>query len=306
MASTERDLVFLAYKNSSLSKDFNKKILSAIGDLASEGLPFYEPLPAHARWKLGHRVSQSSLISFGSVSQNIVHALYSYSEDYENLFESGKTEVIFYRPEIVMPIKQYLSLCKRSGKKISPDALAKEFNELLDKILQIQQSLEQKESDSLDVDSLVRCRKTGTIYVQEIKVDQNHDSSKTPGIVDKLLLTYAGYSVKYSTFDKFKIIPRLVYLLGDKDDHPYLPASNVVQGQKLCRLLGFDYEEVIEAWTEIRNDFAGSFIFPYESRMYSADVPVVLSEELDRLGSSIEDLELSEANKKALMKSRWV
>jgi hypothetical protein len=174
---------------------------------------------------------QSLNIKFGNFIEKLLALVVDQDENVEALSASGRKIGLSMTARTDMLIDQYITNRQLPN---SPDECDEVFQELLDQIVEIEQSSgESKQIIRKDVDALFETS-SGEIVYLEIKYNDDHDTGKFVDINRKFIKTYAGLVNYLETSNPSDIKPILYYFNPVKRWGPiYAPSKNIYRGSQL-------------------------------------------------------------------------
>lgn len=215
---------------------------------------------------------QSMNIQFGNFIEQLLHIIVENEEHLEiNKEISGKRSIklsITDRSEAL--VDEYITNCQNKS-DFDTAILREEFNNLLDKCLEIEMQTEIKNINiKHDIDVLFKDKHTNNIYYLEVKYNDDHDTGKYIDINRKFIKTYIGISNIVGVYDKNVFKPILYYMTQKRmKGNIYLPEKdNIYRGAKLfdefftikyaaldelMRTIGDD-SEIVSLFDDLYND----------------------------------------------------
>lgn len=180
---------------------------------------------------------QSMNIQFGNFIEQLLHIIVENEEHLEiNKEISGKRSIklsITDRSEAL--VDEYITNCQNKS-DFDTAILREEFNNLLDKCLEIEMQTEIKNINiKHDIDVLFKDKHTNKIYYLEVKYNDDHDTGKYIDINRKFIKTYIGISNIVGVYDKNVFKPILYYMTQKRmKGNIYVPEQEYIyRGKKL-------------------------------------------------------------------------
>lgn len=140
---------------------------------------------------------------------------------------------------------------------VSPDDCTPQFDSLLHKILEIENSVEEDQRQGIvkDIDGLFLTNDNLMVYT-ELKYNDDHDTGKFADINRKFIKTWAGLAVKLEITNPEELFPIIYYFNPTKRYGPiHTPSRNIMRGAQLFnRFLETNYEDVDGYLSEIGDD----------------------------------------------------
>ena len=206
------------------------------------------------RYRILGGILQGLNIKFGNFIEKLIGNIVEIDSRVQAMVESGKKFTLYFTPRSDALIDSYITERQLPN---SPDDCIPLFDQLLDHILEIENSAtaEQRQGIRKDVDSLFRTN-DGIIVYTELKYNDDHDTGKFVDINRKFIKTWAGLAVKFNIKDKSQLLPILYYFNSTKRYGPiYTPSRNIMRGSQLFdKFLNTNYHDVDHYLSEIGDD----------------------------------------------------
>jgi hypothetical protein len=174
---------------------------------------------------------QSLNIKFGNFIERLLALVVDQDSNVDALPASGRKIGLSMTARTDALIDQYITSRQLPS---SPDECNEDFQQLLDQIIDIEHSSdERKQTIRKDVDALFQTSYGEIVYL-EIKYNDDHDTGKFVDINRKFIKTYAGLVNYLDVSDSSNIKPILYYFNPVKRWGPiYTPSSNIYRGAQL-------------------------------------------------------------------------
>lgn len=206
------------------------------------------------RYRIIGGILQGLNIKFGNFIEQLLRNIVEIDTGVKVISDSGKKIKLFFTSETDSLIDSYITERQLPN---SPDNCSNVFEDLLDKILQIENAAthEQRQGITKDVDGLFQTD-NGLIVYTELKYNDDHDTGKFVDINRKFIKTWAGLAVRYKIKSRNELLPILYYFNPTKRYGPiYTPGSNIMRGSQLFdRFLLVNYADVDGYLSEIGDD----------------------------------------------------
>ena len=206
------------------------------------------------RYRIIGGILQGLNIKFGNFIEQLMRNIVEIDEGVEVMPDSGKKIRLFFTPETDAMIDAYITGRQLPG---SPDDCTPLFDALLEQIIRIEKSAEDRERQGIvkDIDGLFRT-KEGLIVYTELKYNDDHDTGKFADINRKFIKTWAGLAVKLGINRSDELFPVIYYFNPTKRYGPiHTPSRNIMRGEQLFdRFLQIRYAEVDNYLSEIGDD----------------------------------------------------
>ena len=168
--------------------------------------------------------------------------------------DSGRKIRLFFTPDTDTLIDTYITHRQLPN---SPDDCTPIFDQLLDRILEIENRAKDDERQGIvkDIDGLFQT-KEGLIVYTELKYNDDHDTGKFADINRKFIKTWAGLAVRLKIKSTKELFPIIYYFNSSKRYGPiHTPSRNIMRGPQLFdRFLQTKYGDVDHFLTEICDD----------------------------------------------------
>ena len=196
------------------------------------------------RYRIVGGILQGLNIKFGNFIEQLIRNVVEIDASVSVMEDSGKKIKLFFTQETDQLIDGYITNRQLSN---SPDDCAESFDELLKKIVEIENnaSAEERQGVVKDIDGLFKTSE-GLIVYTELKYNDDHDTGKFVDINRKFLKTWAGLAVRYGIESSQEILPILYYFNPTKRYGPiFTPSKNIMRGEQLFdTFLETDYSEI--------------------------------------------------------------
>jgi hypothetical protein len=206
------------------------------------------------RYRIVGGILQGLNIKFGNFIEQLLRNIVEIDAGVKVLEDSGKKIKLFFTHETDSLIDSYITERQLPN---SPDDCSGVFSDLLDRILEIEntEADEQRQGIIKDVDGLFQTD-DGLIVYTELKYNDDHDTGKFVDINRKFIKTWAGLAVRYQIQSKDELLPVLYYFNPTKRYGPiYTPSNNIMRGSQLFdRFLHISYDDVDGILSEIGDD----------------------------------------------------
>jgi hypothetical protein len=196
------------------------------------------------RYRIFGGILQSLNIKFGNFIEQLMQNIVEIDEGVEAMSDSGQTIELFFTPETDSLIDAYIT---ERQLPTSPDDCTPIFDDLLNKILEIEHAArdDQRQGIAKDVDGLFRTS-DGLIVYTELKYNDDHDTGKFADINRKFIKTWAGLAVRLGIKRTSELLPIIYYFNATKRYGPiHTPGRNIMRGPQLFdRFLQTKYSDV--------------------------------------------------------------
>ena len=213
------------------------------------------------RYRIIGGILQGLNIKFGNFIEQLLKNIVEMDTGVEIMEDSGKKIRLLFTSQTDALIDTYIT--KRQLPN-SPDDCTEAFEDLLQKILEIENTASESEREGIvkDVDGLFQTN-DGLLVYTEMKHNDDHDTGKFVDINRKFIKTWAGLAVRYQIKSTSHLLPILYYFNPRKRYGPiYVPSKNIMRGPQLFdRFLHVSYKDVISYLSEIGDDPAILLIF---------------------------------------------
>ena len=206
------------------------------------------------RYRIFGGILQGLNIKFGNFIENLMSNIVEIDSAVEGMPDSGSKVRLFFTPETDAAIDRYITERQLPG---SPDDCTPQFDSLLNKILEIENSVEEDQRQGIvkDIDGLFLTNDNLMVYT-ELKYNDDHDTGKFADINRKFIKTWAGLAVKLEISNPNELFPIIYYFNPTKRYGPiHTPSRNIMRGAQLFnRFLETNYEDVDGYLSEIGDD----------------------------------------------------
>ncbi len=214
-------------------------------------------------------------IKFGNFIESLMGNVVEIDTAVELMPDSGNKVRLFFTPETDSAIDAYITERQLPG---SPDDCTPQFDNLLHRILEIENSVEDDQRRGIvkDIDGLFRTI-DGLMVYTELKYNDDHDTGKFADINRKFIKTWAGLAVKLEISNPDELFPIIYYFNPIKRYGPiHTPSRNIMRGAQLFdKFLQTKYKDVDRYLSEIGDDpeILNYFDQIYE-RVRNGDLPL--------------------------------
>jgi hypothetical protein len=206
------------------------------------------------RYRIIGGILQGLNIKFGNFIEQLLKNVVEMDTGVKIMEDSGKKIRLLFTPQTDTLIDTYIT---RRQLPNSPDDCTEAFEDLLEKILKIENAAADGEREGIvkDVDGLFQTDE-GLLVYTEMKYNDDHDTGKFVDINRKFIKTWTGLAVRYQIKSASQLLPILYYFNPRKRYGPiYVPSKNIMRGPQLFdRFLQVGYKEVISYLSEIGDD----------------------------------------------------
>ena len=206
------------------------------------------------RYRILGGILQGLNIKFGNFIDQLIGNIVEIDPEVQAMDESGKKLTLYFTPRTDALIDFYITERQLPN---SPDDCTPIFDQLLQRILEIENSVnaDQRQGITKDVDGLFRTN-DGLIVYTELKYNDDHDTGKFVDINRKFIKTWAGLAVRLGIKNTNELFPILYYFNSTKRYGPiYTPSRNIMRGPQLFdRFLQAKYSDVDHYLSEIGDD----------------------------------------------------
>lgn len=219
---TIRDTIIQMLENSTCEKNIRKMINKHIDKV------HFVPI----RYRIIGGILQGLNIKFGNFIEQLISNLVEIDEGINVMPDSGEKLDLFFTPETDALIDAYIT---ERQKPDSPDDCTPLFDELLNKILEIEKSASESDRavSTKDIDGLF-ITKDGLMVYTELKYNDDHDTGKFADINRKFIKTWAGLAVRLEITNTKQLIPIIYYFNSTKRYGPiHTPSRNIMRGPQL-------------------------------------------------------------------------
>jgi len=196
------------------------------------------------RYRIVGGILQGLNIKFGNFIEQLIRNIVEIDSFVSVMDDSGEKIELFFTQETDQLIDRYITNRQLSD---SPDDCSESFDELLEKIVEIESNAgdEQRQGVVKDIDGLFKTS-DGLIVYTELKYNDDHDTGKFVDINRKFLKTWAGLAVRYGIKSSQEILPILYYFNPQKRYGPiFTPSKNIMRGEQLfTTFLETDYSKI--------------------------------------------------------------
>lgn len=203
------------------------------------------------RYRILGGIIQSLNIKFGNFIEKLIGNIVELDTNVKVMPQSGKRIRLFFTPETDAAIDSYITSRQLPN---SLDDCTEEFDELLGRILQIENSssADDRQGIAKDVDGLFMI-KDGSLVYTELKYNDDHDTGKFADINRKFIKTWAGLAVLLEIKKIGDLFPIIYYFNSTKRYGPiHTPSRNIMRGPQLFdTYLSTKYEDVDNLLSEI-------------------------------------------------------
>jgi len=203
------------------------------------------------RYRILGGIIQSLNIKFGNFIEKLIGNIVELDTNVKVMPQSGKRIRLFFTPETDAAIDSYITSRQLPN---SLDDCTEEFDELLGRILQIENSSSADDRQGIvkDVDGLFMI-KDGSLVYTELKYNDDHDTGKFADINRKFIKTWAGLAVLLEIKKIGDLFPIIYYFNSTKRYGPiHTPSRNIMRGPQLFdTYLSTKYEDVDNLLSEI-------------------------------------------------------
>jgi hypothetical protein len=206
------------------------------------------------RYRIIGGILQGLNIKFGNFIEQLLKNIIEMDTGVKNMEDSGKKIRLLFTAQTDALIDTYITSRQLPN---SPDDCTQAFENLLQKIVQIEKAAVTDEREGIvkDVDGLFQTDDGLWVYT-EMKYNDDHDTGKFVDINRKFIKTWAGLAVRYQIKSTSQLLPILYYFNSKKRYGPiYVPSKNIMRGPQLFdRFLHISYKDVNTYLSEIGDD----------------------------------------------------
>jgi hypothetical protein len=154
-------------------------------------------------------ILQGLNIKFGNFIEKLISNIVAIDSCIQVMPDSGKTETLFFTPRTDALIDAYITTRQRPD---SPDDCTPLFDNLLEQILEIENSTSVSERQGIakDIDGLFITNQGLMVYT-ELKYNDDHDTGKFVDINRKFIKTWAGLAVRFGITNINQLFPIIYY-----------------------------------------------------------------------------------------------
>lgn len=195
---------------------------------------------------------QSLNIRFGNFIERLMANIVEHDAGVTSLSVSGKKLRLSMTSDTDTLIDSYITNRQLPN---SADDCTEEFSHLLDEIIRIETTSNQKQSLTKDIDALFQAN-DGQIIFLEIKYNDDHDTGKFVDINRKFLKTYAGLVNLLNIESRSQLKPIIYYFNPTKRWGPiYVPTDHILRGTQLFdTYFSTSYDEIDAYMRQIGED----------------------------------------------------
>lgn len=206
------------------------------------------------RYRIIGGILQSLNIKFGNFIEQLMRSVVEIDPLVEVMPDSGRKRRLYFTPETDRLIDQYITMRQLPD---SPDDCTPQFDQLLEKIIEVESHATQQQRQGIvkDIDGLFRTQDGLIVYI-ELKYNDDHDTGKFADINRKFIKTWAGLAVQLQITRPNQILPIIYYFNPTKRYGPiHTPARNIMRGPQLFdRFLQTNYADLDHYLSEIGED----------------------------------------------------
>jgi hypothetical protein len=199
-------------------------------------------------------ILQGLNIKFGNFIETLIGNIVEIDPGVEAMPDSGRKLRLYFTHETDALIDNYITERQLPN---SPDDCTPQFDNLLQRIVEIELAAEDDQRQGIvkDIDALFRVN-GGLIVYTELKYNDDHDTGKFADINRKFIKTWAGLAVRLHIKKPEELIPIIYYFNATKRYGPiHTPSRNILRGPQLFdRFLETKYSDVDRYLSEIGND----------------------------------------------------
>lgn len=206
------------------------------------------------RYRIFGGIIQGLNIKFGNFIEKLMINIVEIDPGVEVMSDSGRKIRLFFTPETDALIDAYITDRQLPS---SPDDCTSQFDDLLHRILEIENANNEDQRQGIvkDIDGLFRTS-DGLMVYTELKYNDDHDTGKFADINRKFIKTWAGLAVKLQISNPDELFPIIYYFNPTKRYGPiHTPSRNIMRGPQLFKeFLQIKYEDVDRYLSEIGDD----------------------------------------------------